>query len=209
MEDGRNPQGIGGNGPLWGDGRDDPVAAIHIRQNADGGQALCGQKGRDGLALRRADFQQQAPAGGKMGRGGGGKDAVGAQTIAKVGQRAVRFMVADLGGEARHFIGGNIGRVRDDQVEAACHIGQPVRKLEGGAIREGEARGVVLCHGQRGGGDVGAKACRLWPLGQQRQQDAAGAGAEVKDAREGLGQRFGQWAPDLVFEGLAVMAALR
>jgi hypothetical protein len=92
-------------------------------------------------------------------------------------------VVADLGGEDGNVLSGDVGRVRDDQLECSAERRAPVRRREAGPARNPVAARVPPRGRERRGGAVDGDAMGLRQLVQERDQKTSGAGAEVEDAQ--------------------------
>ena len=118
----------------------------------------------------------------------GDQRAVGVQPVGAAIERSHGIVIPHLCRQAIDVRRADIGRVRNDQIEwadqAACIIARDERR----AIRQPCARCIGPGGLQGALRNVGPESLRRRQLGQQRQQDRAGAGAEIGDA---------QWAIEL------------
>jgi hypothetical protein len=143
------------------------------------------------VLLAGPDLQRQSPPGASSGAGAGGDGAVGIKSV----RPAVERLAADRdralparGGQAH---AGDVGRIGDDQVEAALQAlvhqsaatKRPARRPRG--ARHWRAPRRVPRR------DIGPGAAGAGQFGQQRHQDGARPGAEIEDV-ERRGSRCGK-----------------
>ena len=95
----------------------DTVAPVEILHHAHLGKPGQVEERAYRSALGRADLDQQSPAGREMRRRAGRDGAVGGEPVALVGERHPRLVLAHLGRKPGHLVTGDIGGIRDDQVE--------------------------------------------------------------------------------------------
>ena len=112
--------------------RDHAVPTVEVGLDTDVLQARSREQRGHRLPLGRPDLDQKPPARHQPRPGAARDGAIGVQPVAAGGQRLVRLPVAHLGGKRGHLARRDVGRVRDDQVEAAGDAGKPVRAQEAG-----------------------------------------------------------------------------
>jgi len=86
----------------------------------------------------------------------------------------------DLFRQASDLGRGDVGRIGQDQLEFAVDAAQPIGAYETCAFGNAESARISRRKLERGGADIGAKPARLGQFGQERDEDAAGAGAEIE-----------------------------
>src|SRR4029077_14821094 len=77
----------------------------------------------------------------------------------------------------------DIRGVRNDYVELAGYRRSPISDKETGALGEAERLGIAPRAHRGARGDVEAKPDRSREFGEERQQNAAGSGAEIEEVK--------------------------
>lgn len=98
----------------------------------------------------------------------------------------MRLIVADGRIERLHFRRCDIGRIRDDQVKGAEKRGCGLPDVDRQALHtagQALAADVLPGHAQRGRGDVSERHARVLHAAGDGKADAAGAGAQIQNAR--------------------------
>ena len=107
----------------------------------------------------------------------------------------MRIMVAHLNRKIGNLGGTNVGRIGYDQIERAGERCGIIASDECGASRQADLICVGAGGQERGNANVGTYPKCVREFGQQRQQDRAGAGAEIGDAKRRIAPRFGPQSP--------------
>lgn len=133
------------------------------------------------LLLPRADLQDKESAFGKHARNAPRESAIGVQTVMPARERQMRVMLTNLARQASDLPFRDIGRVRDDEIEPTIEPLGPVALAKCRASPD-----AVLCGiGARGGASFGRKIDAEPPrspaFAEQRDQQAAAAGAEIEN----------------------------
>ena len=110
---------------------------------------------------------------------------VGVEPVLAAEERPPRFEVAHIPVDRLELLGGDVGRVADDEVERALEPVGP-RALDELDV-DAERGRIGAGHLERGGADVGGDGTRGRNLGGERDGDAPAAGPEVGDAQLGAG----------------------
>lgn len=106
---------------------------------------------------------------------------IGVQSIGAAVQRLPRIVVADLGREAGDLGRDDIGRVRDNEIEAPGHDREPVAADKPGALADAVAQGVAG-RGRAGvSREIDAEPPRLPAFAEQRDEQAAASRAEIEN----------------------------
>jgi len=90
-------------------------------------------------------------------------------------------VVAHAGIERRDPGADDIGRIGQYEIEDAVDARRPVGHDKTGPRRKTERGGIGARDIERRAGNIDAQPLRIRPFGQDRQQQAAGAGAEIED----------------------------
>jgi len=93
----------------------------------------------------------------------------------------VRLVARHFRHELVHVGRADVGRVADDQVEALAQPVGPIAEPEFGTPSQSESLGIGARDGERARAASTAKPGRLRQLVQQREQQAAGARAEIEN----------------------------
>lgn len=113
----------------------------------------------------------------------GGQCAIGGEPIRAAVEGGTGIVIADFGGERPDCAGGDVGRIRNDEIEAAGERRAPVA-AENGAAAGKAASGEIFPRDPAGrfllihADPQGARK-----FTQQRAKQCAGAGAEIEDAQ--------------------------
>ena len=121
--------------------------------------------------------------------------AVGVEPIGAAVERRAGIVRAHLDIETGDIGRGDVRRIGCDQVERAGQRAGVVALDPRRAIREPELGGVPARGLQRLCRNVSGEAMRVGQFREQRQQDRAGAGAEIGDPQRAVGRAVG--APQL------------
>ena len=182
--------------------------AGQIRAGGDADEAGLAREGRDLWRLAGAEFQAGQAAWGEQFGERGDDGGVGGQAIRAAVESSGGLVAGDFGHEGGDGGAFDVGRVGEDQVEVAREGSGPVGGKEESAGGEAESRGIACGEAGGLGGEIGADAQRIGELGEGGEEEAAGAGAEVQDAKRtrvpgrrkwdegGLDQGFGVGAGD-------------
>ncbi len=127
------------------------------------------------------NFHNGDPPGGQASRQSRQNTPIGIEPVGSPIQRRRRLEPRYLRHQGVQLAGGNIGRIAQDQVEAAGECRGPIGAHEGGPVGHPMHSSVVPSEGGRGGRSVGANAERVREFAKRGQQQTAGAGAEIED----------------------------
>ena len=140
-----------------------------------------------------SDLEDQHPAKREQ-RGGLRRNrAVGIKAVRAPIEGKMRIVVAHITIEYGNVRRPDVGRVRHDEIEWPVQRRRIVALDERSPVRKAELLGVDFSSVERLPADVGADARGGGEFGEQRQQDGAGPGADVSDAKLAV---FGKIVPD-------------
>jgi hypothetical protein len=145
-----------------------------------------GEKRAEGFALAEAEFEGEEAVGRERGLGCGDEAAVDVEAVFAGEERGVRLVGDDLGLQGGGVGEGDVGWVRDDDVEGCAGVelrcGEEIREKEMDAVAEVKALGVVARDVECRGGDVGCGDVGGGEVGGEGEGEGSGAGADVEDA---------------------------
>ena len=140
-----------------------------------------------GGALPPAVFQQQDAAGDE-GVAGGATDGVQVgEAVVRGKEGGVGFVAQDVGHDLGGFVGGDVGRIADEQMERVGGEGwgEHVAEQTEGAGGDVVDMGIAASYGEGCGADVHEQGLPAGALAEEGDADAAGAGAEIGKAERG------------------------
>ena len=145
---------------------------------APGNTALdqCG----DGVGVARGDLEHQSRRGDTLANRRQ-QCAVGVEAILTTEQSVARLEVTHVAIHRLELLGGDVGRVADDEVEPSVERIRP-RGLDKGDV-DVECHRVGSGHVERRATDVGRDHAHAGDLGGKRDRDAAAPGPEVGDTQ--------------------------
>jgi hypothetical protein len=143
---------------------------------------MSGGQGAHSRPLVEARFNDQHAAGSEQTGGVAQNGSVSRQSTRPAVESRPGIVRPHFGREPRDDAGWNIGRVRDDEIEAGVKGRPPIGRDEHGAIANPIRNGVTLGYGERAGRAVDADADRARQLAQKRDEQAARPGSEVQEA---------------------------
>ena len=115
------------------------------------------------------------------------------QTVRCGEQSTARLPLAHFGREIRRLGLCYVRRIRDDDVELSARRRRvpQIALAQCQPFRESGQRCILACEGQRVQRQVRRDRRRRFVLGEDREGDRAGAGAEIEDARRGRRMQLG------------------
>lgn len=139
--------------------------------------------------LPGADLQHQDGIRRENARHAARQSAVGVETVTPARQRQMRVMLANLARQVGDLALRNVGRVGDDEIEPPVQRPGPIALAKARARCDAVPDGIVARGGAGFGRKVDAQTVRSPALAEQRDQQAAGAGAEIEDGQRILPAR--------------------
>ena len=138
------------------------------------------QDSRHGFRPGGADLDEDPPRRRQDLAGTGGNAPIGVKPVTAAVQSTPWIELCHLFRQGRDLTCRKIRRVGEDQVELSCDRLEPIAGDKGGPIGHAQTSRIGRGKGESSAADVGAEAGRLRQLGQERDEDAAGPGAEIE-----------------------------
>jgi len=111
---------------------------------------------------------------------------ISTETVCAAVERQTGVVEGDLRGQIGECRAGDIRRVRRDYIELAGHRCPPITDKEMGTLSKAECRGIAARSHYRAQGEIDTKPGRSREFGEEREQDAARAGAEIEEAERSI-----------------------
>ena len=135
-----------------------------------------------GVAWAGADLDEKPALLGQGLAGAGGDAPIGVEPVRAAIEREARIVGGHLRRQPRDLARGEVRRVGEDQVEPAVDRVEPIGGDEGRAGRHAVGARIGGGDGKRSGLRSVPTPSRARQLGEQGDEDAAGAGAEIEQA---------------------------
>ncbi len=179
---------------------DDPIKPVEVLVKLDLGKAGSTEQGANGVALIKSDFNEDGTGWFKVSRSLGRDDPVGREPIWATIEGKGRIERADFRRKGLKDLGRDIGRVGDDEIEALASVesGEPVALQHLQTLADAVPFGVLARGGESFGSKINGEGRCVGAVGENGNRDAAGSGAQIKQAPAGwqacnckIDQQFG------------------